>query len=126
MTPLEKADLLQGTLDLLILKVVALGPIHGYGISQRIHQISKACSWCSRDHSIPHCTAWSSEVGSRLSGESRKRTAGKVLPAVGKRPQAALGGTGDLDPAIRRDPTDPQCIAAGGINGSLVSEEQQN
>jgi transcriptional regulator len=40
-TPLEKADLLQGTLDLLILKVVALGPIHGYGISQRIHQISK-------------------------------------------------------------------------------------
>ena len=41
MTPLEKADLLQGTLDLLILKVVALGPIHGYGISQRIHQISK-------------------------------------------------------------------------------------
>lgn len=42
MTPLEKADLLQGTLDLLILKVVALGPVHGYGISQRIRQISDA------------------------------------------------------------------------------------
>jgi transcriptional regulator len=41
MTLLEKADLLQGTLDLLILKVVALGPIHGYGISQRVRQISK-------------------------------------------------------------------------------------
>jgi PadR family transcriptional regulator, regulatory protein PadR len=41
MAPLEKADLLQGTLDLLILKVVALGPVHGYGISQRIRQISK-------------------------------------------------------------------------------------
>jgi transcriptional regulator len=40
MAPLEKADLLQGTLDLLILKVVALGPVHGYGISQRIRQIS--------------------------------------------------------------------------------------
>src|SRR5579863_9165047 len=39
-TPLEKAELLQGTLDLLILKVVALGPVHGYGISQRIRQIS--------------------------------------------------------------------------------------
>jgi PadR family transcriptional regulator len=39
--PSEKSDLLQGTLDLLILKVVALGPIHGYGISQRIRQISK-------------------------------------------------------------------------------------
>jgi transcriptional regulator len=41
MTPLEKTDLLQGTLDMLILKVVALGPIHGYGISLRIRQISK-------------------------------------------------------------------------------------
>src|SRR5580765_2562534 len=41
MSPLENVDLLQGTLDMLILKVVALGPIHGYGISQRIRQISK-------------------------------------------------------------------------------------
>ncbi len=36
----EKSDLLQGTLDLLILKIVALGPVHGYGIAQRIRQIS--------------------------------------------------------------------------------------
>ena len=42
MSPLEKTDLLQGTLDLLILKVVALGPVHGYGISQRIRQISSS------------------------------------------------------------------------------------
>jgi PadR family transcriptional regulator PadR len=41
MAPIEKSDLLQGTLDMLILKVVALGPIHGYGISVRIRQISK-------------------------------------------------------------------------------------
>jgi transcriptional regulator len=33
-------DLLQGTLDLLILKAVALGPMHGYGISVRIQQLS--------------------------------------------------------------------------------------
>ena len=37
----QKSDLLQGTLDMLILKIVALGPIHGYGIAQRIRQISK-------------------------------------------------------------------------------------
>ena len=37
----DKSDLLQGTLDLLILKVVALGPLHGYGITQRLRQISK-------------------------------------------------------------------------------------
>ena len=42
MSPTEKTDLLQGTLDMLILKIVALGPVHGYGISQRIRQISKA------------------------------------------------------------------------------------
>ena len=39
--PEDKSELLQGTLDLLIMKVVALGPIHGYGIAQRIRQISK-------------------------------------------------------------------------------------
>jgi PadR family transcriptional regulator PadR len=39
--PEEKADLLKGTLDMLILKVAALGPIHGYAISQRMQQISK-------------------------------------------------------------------------------------
>jgi len=39
--PIEKSDLLQGTLDLLILKIVALGPVHGYGISLRIRQISQ-------------------------------------------------------------------------------------
>src|SRR5215510_10515106 len=38
--PIEKSDLLQGTLDMLILKIVALGPVHGYGISLRIRQIS--------------------------------------------------------------------------------------
>jgi transcriptional regulator len=35
------AELLQGTLDMLILKVAALRPIHGYAIVQRIQQISK-------------------------------------------------------------------------------------
>ena len=36
-----RTDLLQGTLDLLILKTLALGPQHGWGISQRIQQISE-------------------------------------------------------------------------------------
>ena len=36
-----KSDLLQGTLDLLILQIVALGPLHGYAIAQRIQQVSK-------------------------------------------------------------------------------------
>ena len=39
--PDKKTDLIQGTLDLLILKIVAQGPIHGYGIAQRILVTSK-------------------------------------------------------------------------------------
>ena len=34
-------DLPQGTLDLLILRIVALGPVHGYGIAQRLDQVSR-------------------------------------------------------------------------------------
>jgi PadR family transcriptional regulator PadR len=37
----DKFDLPQGTLDLLIIRVVALGPIHGYSIAQRIQQMSR-------------------------------------------------------------------------------------
>jgi transcriptional regulator len=36
-----KSDLPQGTLDLLILKVVALGPVHGYAIALRLQQVSR-------------------------------------------------------------------------------------
>jgi PadR family transcriptional regulator len=36
-----KCDLPQGTLDLLILKTVAVGPIHGYAIAQRLQQVSR-------------------------------------------------------------------------------------
>ncbi len=36
----QKSDLLQGTLDLLILKTLAGGPMHGWGISLRIQQVS--------------------------------------------------------------------------------------
>jgi transcriptional regulator len=37
----ERADLLQGTLDLLILKSLIFGPLHGWGISKRIRQLSE-------------------------------------------------------------------------------------
>jgi len=37
----ESTDLLQGTLDLLILQTLAAGPMHGWGVAQRIQQVSK-------------------------------------------------------------------------------------
>jgi PadR family transcriptional regulator, regulatory protein PadR len=41
MTSKDKADLLQGTLDMLILKALSLGPMHGYGVGQRIMQLAE-------------------------------------------------------------------------------------
>jgi PadR family transcriptional regulator, regulatory protein PadR len=38
----DKIDLPQGTLDLLILKALSLGPMHGWAISERIHDVSRA------------------------------------------------------------------------------------
>ena len=37
----EKADLLQGTLDMLILKALSAGPLHGYGVGQRIELLAE-------------------------------------------------------------------------------------
>jgi PadR family transcriptional regulator, regulatory protein PadR len=40
-TPEENTDVIQGTLDLLILKTLSLEPMHGFGIARRIEQISR-------------------------------------------------------------------------------------
>lgn len=37
----NRSDLPQGTLDLLILKIAALGPVHGYAVAQRLQQVSR-------------------------------------------------------------------------------------
>jgi transcriptional regulator len=39
--PPDKSDLLQGTLDLLVLKALAGGPLHGLGVSRRIHLVTR-------------------------------------------------------------------------------------
>lgn len=38
----DRLDLPQGTLDLLILKALSLGPMHGWAVSERIHEVSRA------------------------------------------------------------------------------------
>ena len=40
-THTERTEFLKGTLDMLILKIVALGPVHGYGVAQRLQQVSR-------------------------------------------------------------------------------------
>ena len=59
----ERAEFLKGTLDMLILKVVVLGPIHGYAIAQRIQQISRDFFQLQQGSSIPPFTAWKIAAG---------------------------------------------------------------
>jgi len=71
----EKTALLKGTLDMLILKVVAFGPIHGYAISQRIQQISRDFFQVPEGSLYPRCIGWKTAAGCRPSGRIRKRDA---------------------------------------------------
>ena len=51
----KPTDLVQGTLDLLILKTLALEPMHGWAIAQRIRQLSNEVCKSSKGHSIRRC-----------------------------------------------------------------------
>jgi PadR family transcriptional regulator PadR len=52
-----KSDLPQGTLDLLIMKIAALGPVDGYAIAQRLQQVSRDVVQVPQDPSIQRCIA---------------------------------------------------------------------
>ena len=70
-----KTELLRGTLDMLILKVVALGPVHGYAIAQRLRQISKDFLQVHRGRCIRRCTGWKIAGGCKRNGRIRRRGA---------------------------------------------------
>jgi hypothetical protein len=77
MTTPSKFDLPQGTLDLLILRVVALGPIHGYAIAQHIQMISKEALQIQQGsaHCIPRSTGWNRRIFSSPNGVRPKPAA---------------------------------------------------
>ncbi len=82
---IEKTDLLQGTLDMLILKALQLGPMHGFGISVLIRQMSKEVLQVEQGSLYPALyrledQGWiSSEWGT--SGNNRKAKFYKLTPA---------------------------------------------
>ena len=86
--PIEKSDLLQGTLDMLILKIVALGPVHGYGISLRIRQISKEVLQVQQGSLYPLFIASKSADGSKLNGATLKKAGRPSSTNFRQRPQA--------------------------------------
>jgi transcriptional regulator len=85
---LPKTDLLQGTLDLLILKVLELGPNHGWGISNRIRQISRDGLQASQGSLYPalHRLELGGDVRSEMTpSENNRRARVYTITAAGRR-----------------------------------------
>jgi transcriptional regulator len=84
---MPKTDLLQGTLDLLILKVLALGPNHGWGISNRIQQISRDGLVASQGSLYPalHRLELNGDVASEMTtSENNRRARVYTLTSAGR------------------------------------------
>ena len=85
---MPKTELLQGTLDLLVLKVLALGPNHGWGISTRIQQISRDGLNASQGSLYPalHRLELNGDVASEMTAsENNRRARVYTLTAAGRR-----------------------------------------
>ena len=76
--PLE-GELLQGTLDLLILQTLVVGPAHGHTIAYAIEHRSEDVLQVEHGSLYPPCTGWKTGVGSLRSGALRKITAGHAI-----------------------------------------------
>jgi PadR family transcriptional regulator PadR len=83
-----KTELLQGTLDLLILKILTLGPNHGWGISNRIRQISREGLSASQGSLYPalHRLELRGDVESEMTAsENNRRARVYTLTRAGRR-----------------------------------------
>ncbi len=69
------AEILPGTLDMLILRVLARESLHGYGIAQRFRVFQKTCFRSARLRSTRPCSGSSSTTTSRRNGRRRRTIA---------------------------------------------------
>jgi len=84
----QKSELLQGTLDLLVLKILAIGPNHGWGIANRIRQMSRDELSASQGSLYPalHRLEVKGFVKSAMtSSENNRRARVYTLTAAGRR-----------------------------------------
>jgi len=73
----QNTDVIQGTLDLLILKTLSLEPMHGFGIARRVEQVSRGVFKSSQDLFLLRFNVWSARTGLTPSGGTRKTRAGQ-------------------------------------------------
>ena len=85
---MNKMQLLQGTLDLLLLRILALGPNHGWGISNRLQQMSKDGLKTSQGSLYPalHRLEMRGEVTSEMTAsENNRRARDYTITRVGRK-----------------------------------------
>ncbi len=99
-----KAELLQGTLDMLILKALSLGELHGYGIIQRIQQISDGLLVVEQGSLYPALYRMEQQgwISSEW-GQSEVGRQGQALQTNESRPQATGIGRIELGSAHAGD-----------------------
>ena len=113
-----KSDLLQGTLDLLILRTLAAGDMHGWGIAQRLQQISQDVLQVNQGSLYPALYRLEQQGWIEAGvGRLREQPARQVLPADQVGPQAAGRGNGELGAHHRRG----RARAAAGLNERHVA-----
>jgi PadR family transcriptional regulator PadR len=96
----DQAQLLPGTLDLLILRAVSLGPLHGYGILLRIGQISGNALLIEQGALYPGLFRLVRQGLLKASwGTSENNRRAKFYELTAAGPQAAAGRNGQLEPA---------------------------
>ena len=115
----KPSDLVQGTLEMLILKTLALEPMHGYGVGLRIEQISggvfKVNAGSLAAGAQPDGASRKCEV--RVAGH-RKESPGEILSSDRKGPQGALRGNRRVAASDRRD-----CTHSRSMNSPNQSSE---
>lgn len=85
---MNKAQLLQGTLDLLVLRILELGPNHGWGISSRLQEMSKDNLKTSQGSLYPalHRLELRGEVKSKMTAsENNRRARVYTITAAGRK-----------------------------------------
>ncbi len=95
----EKADLLQGTLDMLILKALQLEPMHGFGLAQRLKQMPAEVSSEAASAILTHARTVL-KLGPLLAVTAQENPASiKLLQKLGFKYERLIDVSGYVDPS---------------------------